>query len=46
MLCSIAAARGILASIEMYHTGRPKLKPLTSAKVTVMLIGSIAWTAS
>ena len=42
VLCSIAAARGMLASIEMYHTGLPKLNPLIRFKVTVILIGSMA----
>src|SRR5260370_25923547 len=32
------------ASIEMYQTGLPKLKPLTRFSVTVLLIGSMAAT--
>ena len=46
VLCSMAAASAMLASVDRYHTGLPKLKPLIRFNVTVMLKGLIASTWS
>src|SRR5258708_1886255 len=43
VLCSIAAPSGMLVSMERYHTGRPKLKPLIRLTVTINLINGFSF---